>query len=172
MHVPMNYPETSYRNWKIKNVLRNGMKFQVLMEDDIVKMSNMPEIVEDFKEFLSVAKGHILINGLGMGMCNVYLLKKDNVDSLTVIEYNKELIHLIAPFFEDNPKCTIIHADALEYIPPEGKLYDYVWHDIWTLQSASNVKDIESLKDKYNSIAHWQGAWREEACTRQLQEHN
>ena len=132
-------------------------------------MINTPDIVEDFEEFLTIAEGHVLINGLGMGMCNVHLLDKKSLKSLTVIEYNEDLVNFIKPFFQHEDRCQIIHADAFEYEPPKGAKYDYVWHDVWTHQSATNVAQIEKLRNKYNEIASWQGAWREDKCRAQLQ---
>ena len=127
----------------------------------------MPDIVKDFEAFLSIAEGSILINGLGMGMCNVHLLQKPTVTDITVVEYDKELVDFIRPLFADEARCTIIHGDALTFEPPQGKRYDYVWHDIWTLQSTKNVAQIDFLREKYADIAGWQGAWREAAVREQ-----
>ncbi len=167
MHIELNFKERKEGDWSIESFYENDIKYQKLIHKGIIKMINTPNIVADFEAFLKIAEGSILINGLGMGMCNVHLLKKESVTDLTVIEYDKDLVDFIRPLFNDEPRCTIIHGDALTYESPEGKHYNYVWHDIWTLQCATNVKNIDFLKNKYKEKASWQGAWREEICRQQ-----
>ena len=169
LHVPLNFPEITHGDWSIESFFQDGIHYQRLMHKGIVKMINTPEIVEDFEEFLLLAQGHVLINGLGMGMCNVDLLEKTTLKSLTVIEYDEELVFFIKPFFQHDNRCQIIHADAYLFEPPAGKIYDYVWHDVWTHQSVHNLKEIRQLKDKYKDISTWQGAWREAKCKEQLE---
>lgn len=169
MHVELNFPELSAGNWAIETFWQDEVKYQRLTKNGIVMMINTPDIVKDFEAFLTVAEGTILINGLGMGMCNVHLLRKPTVTEITVVEYDKELVDFISPLFAQEERCTIIHADALTFEPPTGKYYDYVWHDIWTLQSTKNVQQIDFLKEKYAAVAGWQGAWREAAVRAQLE---
>lgn len=171
MHIELNFPELQSADWKIETFHQNGFKYQRLIDKKgIIKMLNTPDIVKDFETFLNIAEGSILINGLGMGMCNVHLLKKESVRDLTVIEFDKSLVDFISPFFADEPRCTIIHGDALSWEPPKGKRYDYVWHDIWTNPSARNVAQIDFLKEKYTNIAGWQGAWREAVVRQKLKD--
>lgn len=167
MYIELNFPETTYKSWSIENFQDSGIQYQRLKENGVIKMINTPEIVKDFVDFLKLAEGDVLINGLGMGMCNVHLLQKPKLKSLTVIEFDKDLVDFISPFFEEDDRCEIINEDAFTYTPPVGKKYDFVWHDIWTLQSASNYDDFLKLKAKYAHIANWQGAWREEEVKEQ-----
>lgn len=170
MYIELNFEERKSGDWSIETFYQDGIKYQKLVHKGVIMMINTPEIVKDFEAFLKIGDGSILINGLGMGMCNVHFLKKETVTDLTVIEYNKELVDFIRPYFADEPRCTIIHADALTYEPPAGKRYDFVWHDIWTTQSASNVKNMDILFDKYKDITGWQSAWREAICREQYAE--
>ena len=130
-------------------------------------MANTPEIVEKYIAFLTIAEGNVLINGLGMGMCSQYLLNKKKVSSLTVVEFNKTVIDLVAPNFINYPNHTIIHANAFEFEPLKDIIYDLVWHDIWTLYSAKNLKEMDILFEKYQKIALWQDAWAREDCLQQ-----
>lgn len=167
MHIELNFEERSLGGWSIETFYENDIKYQRLIHKGIIKMINTPNIVVDFEHFLTIADGSILINGLGFGMCLVHLLKKDTVTDITVVEFDKELVEFIRPFFAHEDRCTIIHADALIYEPPIGKRYNYVWHDIWTIQAVKNVKEIDFLMNKYKDIADWQGAWREKLCREQ-----
>lgn len=171
MYIPLNFPEIESGDWSIQSFTDNGISYQKLVRNGVIRMVNTPDIVKDFEAFLKIAEGTILINGLGMGMCNVHLLAKDTVTDLTVIEYDKSLVDFISPLFADDPRCTIIHADAFTFEPPEGKFFDYVWHDVWTMQSYTNVAQIQTLKEKYKNIAGWQGAWRETLVQQQLEKH-
>ena len=167
LHIELNFPESQYGDWSIESYYENGIKYQRLIKNGTIKMFNEPEIVNDFEEFLTRAEGSVLINGLGMGMCNVHLLQKETLKDLTVIEYDKSLLDFISPFFAHEDRCTIIHADAYKWEPPAGKYYDYVWHDVWTIQSPRNLPQMDVLFEKYKNIAGWQNAWRREKCLQQ-----
>lgn len=167
LHIPLAFPSSRYGDYSIESFFRDGIHYQKLVQNGIIKMVNTPEIVVDFEDFLGKAEGDVLINGLGMGMCNVHLLKKEKLKSLTVVELDKDLVDFIAPFFTSDKRCTIINADAYAYEPPGNMFYDFVWHDVWTHQSVRNLKDIEILKKKYSNKARWQGAWREDKCKAQ-----
>jgi len=131
-------------------------------------MLNTPEIVAGFEDFLMQAHGHILINGLGIGMCAVYLLAKARVKSLTVIEVEEDLVQLMDSVLPKDPRLNILHADAFAYEPPDGKCYDYVWHDVWTTYSARNVAQMKQLLAKYEDRSHWQDAWGRARCEQLL----
>ena len=157
MRIELNFPDR-----------KEGVRYQKLTKNGMKMMMNTPLVLEDFEAFLQIAEGSVLINGLGMGMCNVYLLQKETLKDLTVIEDDKSLVDFISPLFANEDRCTIIHGDAYQWEPPAGKYYDYVWHDVWTYQSTENVKQIDQLFAKYKDIAGWQGAWREAKCRKQL----
>ena len=127
-------------------------------------MSNTPDEIRDHRVFIHQAKGDILINGLGLGVILEILLPKPEVTSITVIEKDPEVISLVAPYFKDEKKLTIINADALEYTSPKGKRYNAVWHDIWDDITLSNLKDMKKLHRKYGRKCDWQGSWARWMC--------
>ena len=130
-------------------------------------MSNTPAEVVDHWEFFSIAEGDILINGLGLGVCIIPLLKRPTVKSITVIEISEDVIKLVGPTFEKYPHVTIIHADAYEWKPPKGMRYDYVWHDIWPGICEDNIEGMKKLHYKYGRRTNWQRSWCREECERQ-----
>ena len=83
------------------------------------------------REFIWKAKGHVHINGLGLGVVLLAVLMKPEVESVTVVEKSKDVINLVAPSFAHFKNLTIIHDDALTYKPPAKKKFGAVWHDIW-----------------------------------------
>ena len=135
-----------------------------LCEGRNVVMSDTPMEIRTNKEFVNLATGDVLINGLGLGMVLKALLAKDGIKSITVIEKSADVIAMVACAFADEPRVTIIHADAFEYKAPKGVKYDYVWHDIWTHIASDNLKGMERLRRKYASRTEWQGFWARDLC--------
>ena len=164
MHIELNLPEQQVGQWSIETFWQDGKKYHRLWKGDFLVMLNTPEIVDYYQEFFSLAKGTILINGLGLGMCCEYLLKKRGVEELIVVENEKGMVDLIGPYFSEDPRCTIVHADAFTYRPPAGKTFDFVWHDIWYQHFSKNLEDMDRLFEKYADIAKWQGAWARAEC--------
>lgn len=164
MYIELNLPEARMGAWSIQTFYKKDMRYQKLMNGPIMMMANTPDVVKEYEDFLLRAEGSILINGLGIGMCCQYLLEKASVTDITVIEYEKTLIDLLADNFHCPPRCVIIHENAFTYTPPKNKHYDYVWHDIWTYYMSKNLKDMEILFQKFQGISSWQGAWCYEKC--------
>ena len=130
-----------------------------------VVMSNTPDELRDHWEFFYQARrlgGHVLVNGLGLGICIEAL--RDSVDKLTIVEKSEDVLALVEPTYRDDPKVEIIHADALEWKPPRGSRYTAVWHDIWTFICADNLDDMRALHRKYGRRSQWQGSWCREEC--------
>ena len=91
-------------------------------------MSDTRAEYRDHSVFIHRARGHVHINGLGLGCVLACVLPK--VDRVTVVEKNPDVIAYVGPHFDD-PKVEIIHGDALEWKPAKGTRYSAVWHDIW-----------------------------------------
>lgn len=133
-------------------------------------MSNTPMEVRTNKRFVDIASGHILINGLGLGMILNRLIDKDSVKSITVVERSPDVIKLVAPTYTSSAKLSIHLCDAFDFQPPANMKYDAVWHDIWTYISADNLKEMRKLHDKYKDCSLWQGAWCYEECLKKWNE--
>ena len=142
-------PRTNYKPGIYKRLSRNGY----------VIMSNTPDEISDHMYFIREAKGKILINGLGLGVCLKAILKKPEVTSVTVIEKEQDVIDLVGKHFTD-PRLTIICADALTYKPPKNERYDFVWHDIWDDICTDNLKTMATLHRKYGKKCDQQDSWK------------
>lgn len=129
-------------------------------------MSNTPSEMNDFAHFTNMAKGDILVNGLGLGCVLKVLLSKKEVNSVVVIEQSEDVIKLVAPSFDDK-RLTIINADAYKYQPPKGAKYNYVWHDIWDAICSDNLPEMATLHRKYARKTEWQDSWAKRECQRQ-----
>jgi hypothetical protein len=130
-------------------------KFTALSHDGrgMVMSDTGPEI-DDLRMYLGALHGHVLISGLGLGMVVHILTKCDrysgNVASITVLEKEADVIALSGTFYEkSDPRVKIIHADALEWTPPKGSVYDAAWHDIWDSMCEDSRPQMTSLRRRY-----------------------
>jgi hypothetical protein len=138
--------------------------YKRLMVNNDVMMSNTEFEIQTNMEFVSLASGNILINGLGLAMILEKLLLKEDVNHVTVIEKDKRIIDLVGHQFENNNRVSIIHEDAFKFKPKRGTYYDYVWHDIWQFISGDNLAEMSKLHKKYYHRSGWQGSWAKDLC--------
>jgi len=144
---------------------------KVLKHKYTVVMSNTNSEIIDFIPFSKKAKGDILINGLGLGMCLKILLKKKSIKSITVIEKSKDVIKLVSQSYKDD-RVTIINADAFEWKPPQGKVWNYIWHDIWDFIDTENLLGMAKLHRKYSRKCEYQESWCKKQCLKLRKEDN
>lgn len=108
--------------------------FLAIRENERIWMSVTPHEINTMSEPIEKAKGKVLVLGLGLGYFPFMVLRKEEVDSVTVIEKNPEIISLfkenILPFFPNKEKLEIIEGDAFEHFKKADK-YDYVFADLW-----------------------------------------
>lgn len=186
--IPVHVPDGVCGDWRVESFnvsedeariteLRAALKgedfyvpagdYKRLMRGSTVVMSNTPMEVWTNRPFIRYAKGNVLINGLGLGMVLTAILRKPEVESVTVIEAAVEVIELVAPTFRDDPKVKIIHSDAFEYQPAKGMRFDAVWHDIWDFISEDNLPEMHRLHRKYGQRTSWQASWCRNKCEMQ-----
>lgn len=174
----VNLPECEKGDWKIEIVIPDcvdfnslGMGRRVTLGDPItvltcrgnLVMSDTPAEQWDHYCALRKAKGSCLVNGLGIGMLLKNILLKPEVTDVTVVEMSQDLIDIVAPHYSDK-RVNIICANAFDYNPPKGKIYDMVWHDIWNNICADNLSEMTRLHRKYGRKAKWQGSWCKDEC--------
>lgn len=120
-------------------------------------MSNTPAEIKDHLPFIVSATGNVLITGLGLGMVAKALHEKEDVESITIVEKNSDVIKLVAPTYESYKKIKIIECDAFEFKSKE--VFDFCWHDIWYTICFDNVKEMMRLKKSYSSFCKVQDFW-------------
>lgn len=108
------------------------------------------------------ANGNILIGGLGIGMVNEKLITMQNIETITIIEKNIEVIDMVWPFCKKDDRFILIHDDIDTWNIPENKHWNYAWFD--TYISNVNVDYCaynNTLLTKYSSycdkIDFWPG---------------
>jgi hypothetical protein len=142
--------QTRLCRWTFETLHKNHG--EIVMEDSRRELSKHLPI------WMS-ARGRVLKTGLGLGCVVRGLLANADVDLITVIEIDDSVIQMIAPEFASSPRVEIIHANALEWEPEEGRRWDFAWHDIWT-DGPSHLQLLHAkLACKFKHHCGPQGAW-------------
>lgn len=98
------------------------------------------------QEIIEKATGDVLIAGLGIGLILTLLEEKDEVRSITVLEKNRAVIDLVAPWF-NNLIIDIVHADVFTWQPTQN--FDTIYFDIWPDISDLHYEETNTLHKKY-----------------------
>ncbi len=131
-------------------------------------MSDTPMERRTNRAFVDVAKGDVLIAGLGIGMVLPPLLNKDSVQSVTVVELEGDIIKMVEPAFRPLAKksgktLTIVEASIFDWTLPKGAMWDTIYFDIWSDICGDNWSEMKTLNRKFSRRLNdggWKGAWR------------
>ena len=110
-------------------------QYLALSHKDEVWMSITPNEINTMQPYIDVAKGDVLVLGLGLGYYPFMVSLKDGVKSVTIIEMDKTIIDIfkknILPFFPHKEKIHIVEADAFNYLKNNKNEYTTVFADLW-----------------------------------------
>lgn len=121
-----------------------------LMHDGKLVMSDTDMEKRTNAEFCSKAHGDVLIGGLGIGLIVLAIQDKPEVNSITILECNQDVIDLVATQLPLNNKVKIVNADVFIWKPDKGIRYDTIYMDIWPLISKEIYqKEMRVLKKKF-----------------------
>ena len=100
-------------------------------------MSVVPSEIRSMEKDIEAAKGKVITYGLGLGYYAFMASEKEEVESVTVVEMNRDVISLfkrnILPQFPNKEKIRIIEADAFAFIEKqEDGIYDTAFSDFWS----------------------------------------
>lgn len=143
-------------------------EFWGLFHRGAVIMSNTPAEISDHRSFIDKASGKVLIGGLGLGMVVKYLLEKSSITKITVVEKSSDVIKLVAPAYQCDPRVEIINADIFEFRPSEK--YDCAWFDIWDDISGIEYPEMKRLHRKYCRCVGWSDSWLRKASRKLYRE--
>lgn len=140
------YVEELHINIPRVSCFTETFKYPVVVQESIKStwMSVSPSEVFTMERPIANAKGKVLTLGCGMGYFAYMASLKKDVESITIIELQQDVIDLfnsyILPQFENKDKIKIIKADAVEYLKSinDGE-YDYCFADIWI-----GIEDVAS----------------------------
>lgn len=122
----------------------NGLKndeWETWMVDD-------PPHWWSMKDYAKRSVGRVLVAGLGLGLVVWGLVDNVDIDSVTVIEINKDVIELISPLLpiKDIDKygaCfRIINTDFCNFVKETDEDFDRIIVDIWTTNSKEETEKV------------------------------
>ncbi len=111
--------------------------YLMLTQKNEIWMSVTPHEIKTMKEEIASAKGKVLTFGLGLGYYAFEVSNKKEVESVTIIEKDSQVISLfeknILPSFKHKEKIKIIKQDAFSFFRSELKngLFDTIFVDIY-----------------------------------------
>ncbi len=113
---------------------REEFSFPAVLQDGREWMLITPNEIETMKAPIAHARGKVVTYGLGLGYYAFMASEKEEVESVTVVELDREVINIfkkhILPQFPHREKIKIVCANALEYAKGESEA-DCVFADIW-----------------------------------------
>lgn len=137
----------------------DGFSFPAILEDGNEWMTLTPVDLDTCEEAIEAAHGRVVTFGLGLGYYAYMAARKDNVESVTVVELSPNVIRLfkkhILPRMECRDKIRIVNADAFQYaeetMPSED--FDVAFVDTWRDASDGapmyrRMKALEHLSPK------------------------
>ncbi len=145
------YPTAKFGDWEFKNIVTGGDRgywgelhgmrtLAILMGPSIEGRSSwmsMAAVEMQSQEIgIRAAHGTVVVLGLGMGWAAINMALRDQVEQVTVVDLNTDVINLIRQcgILEQIPeaaraKLKIIHGDALTWRPDHA--VDTLLADIW-----------------------------------------
>lgn len=124
-----------------------------------------PNEIETMREPIANSHGRVLTLGLGLGYFAFHAIQKGEVQHLTVVERDRDVIDLfrsvLLPQFPNAEKLEIVQADAFDFLKDPKTLlqYDSVFADLWHdpsdgLDLYIRLRKIET-KVKADKIDYW-----------------
>ncbi len=113
---------------------------------------------------IRMARGKVLVNGLGLGCYLWAILQKPEVESVDVVELSADVVSLVGPYFSPDHRVHIICANAFEQSTrwPKGTRWNCAWHDIWASKCTDDLEEHSKLLRSYGKRVDWQGCWAHE----------
>jgi len=151
------------RGYKFFEVTRQIPVTSLEIKDDKSKiwstwMVDDPPHLWSMQDYARNSIGNVLVAGLGLGLIthelldnvtninNSNMLSKvlSDVDSITVVERNKDVIDLISPLLPkaEGVKFQIINKDFYDFIHESEEDFDRIIVDLWTSGSMAETKRI------------------------------
>ena len=130
-------------------------EFPAVLEDGNEWMTLTPVDLDTSDEAIVRAHGKVVTFGLGLGYYTYMVSEKAEVDSITVVEKNPDVIALfreyILPQFPHPEKVRIVNADAFEYAEFEmpKQRYDVAFVDTWR-----DASDGAPMYEKMKRLEH------------------
>lgn len=134
-------------------------RFPSVLENCVEWMTITPNEIETMREDIATARGKVLMFGLGLGYFAYMASLKKEVEEITIVELNQNVIDLfkkhILPQFEFKDKIKIINSEATTFAKNNYKrntfnfVYVDIWHDVGDgIEIYNQMKNLECLNPK------------------------
>ncbi len=125
-------------------------------------MNDFPCELAKHLEFIMLARGNVLVGGLGLGCVVRGLLARGQVEHIDIIERSPDVIKLCGDALLRDRRVTIHERDAYNGFIRGGP-WDFAWWDLWADPEKSEphlqVIHMELVKRFERRIKNRQGAW-------------
>lgn len=149
-------PQIGYFNQKFE--------FPAILENGVEWMTVTPNEIATMQAPIAKSHGRVLTLGLGLGYFAFCASQREDVESVTVVERDAEVIGLfckyLLPQFPNAQKIKIVQADAFEYLEDcQRDAFDYLFCDLWHDQSDGlpmylRLRRIEK-KRGFSNVDYW-----------------
>jgi hypothetical protein len=134
-----------------------------------IMASDKPD--EIYIQFIAFHKmrGRVLVGGLGLGMAANMIAAMPEVESVTVIEKEPDIIRLVDGNLD--PKVGVVEADVFEYVNQVRRdQFDSAYYDTWysTARREWGVSVVPLYRASRRSGINILGAWGEHEMVSQL----
>ncbi len=147
--------------------LKEDIKAIFLYQDNKEWMMSVPSEFITNDPFAYKAKGKVITFGLGIGYFVYMALLNKDVESITVIEKEKEVINIFNKIKDQFPninKVNIINGDAFDYFNEQYlNSFDYIYVDIYKSSDDGRFL-IEKLLEQYLPPIDKCDFWIENSC--------
>ena len=147
--------------------LKEDIKAIFLYQNDKEWMMAVPSEFITNDPYAKKAKGKVITFGLGIGYFVYMSLLYKDVESITVIEKEGEVINIFNKIKDQFPninKIKIIHGDAFDYFKEDYlKDFDYIYVDIYKSSDDGRYL-IEKLLEQYLPPIEKCDFWIENSC--------
>ncbi len=107
------------------------------------------------QDYATSSMGKVLVAGLGLGLVTGELLNNVDVDSITVVERNEDVIGLITPLLPEaiNVEFDIVNKDFYEFINDTDEKFDRIIIDLWVTGSLEETKRV--FNDEVRPLSYY-----------------
>lgn len=102
------------------------------------------EIKELAEQIGDSPRGKCLEIGLGLGVASKYILSFPEVESLTTVEIDPDVIVVHEMITRrDDPRHTVVHAGGLDFIVLTDEKYDFIFFDYYSIIDEDTLEILD-----------------------------
>lgn len=140
-------------------VLERHHEANMQLERGEIVMEDTPRELRRHLPIILAARGRVLVTGLGLGCVVRGLLTRPEVEHIDVVEIDPNIMRWVGPSLLGESRVSLHLGDAESIEWPEGRRWDFAWHDVWSLDESLDLVHARLLS-RYDRSCARQGAWQ------------